>query len=136
TQLGVRTDTGEGPDRQWVAFGIQGLAPYWFELEATGYVGPAGRTAARLRADYELLFTQRLILQPEFELDAYGKADPARGLGSGLADASLGLRLRYELRREVAPYVGGVWIRRFGASADQGRGRLEWQWVAGVRIQL
>ncbi|HET6805548.1 MAG TPA: copper resistance protein B, partial [Frateuria sp.] len=47
TQLGVRTDTGEGPDRQWVAFGIQGLAPYWFELEATGYVGPAGRTAAR-----------------------------------------------------------------------------------------
>ncbi len=66
TQLGVRHELGDGPGRNWVAFGVQGLAPYWFELEATGYVGPSGRTAARLRAEYELLFTQRLILQPEF----------------------------------------------------------------------
>jgi len=135
TQLGMRTDTGTGPGRQWVAFGIQGLAPYWFELEATGYVGPSGRTAARLRVDYELLFTQRLVLQPELELNAYGKADPARGLGSGLSDAALGLRLRYEIQREVAPYVGGVWTRRSGATAD-GDDRFDWQWVAGVRIRL
>ncbi|MGN2243287.1 copper resistance protein B [Frateuria sp. GZRR33] len=136
TQLGVRTDTGGGPGRQWIAFGVQGLAPYWFELEATGYVGPAGRTAARLRADYELLFTQRLVLQPELELNAYGKADPARRLGSGLSDVALGLRLRYEIRREVAPYVGGVWTRRFGSAADHDRRPFEWQWVAGVRIRL
>lgn len=136
TQLGVRTDTGPGPGRQWVAFGVQGLAPYWFELEATGYVGPAGRTAARLRADYELLFTQRVVLQPELELNAYGKADPARRLGSGLSDVALGLRLRYEIRREVAPYLGGVWTRRFASTADDDRNLFEWQWVAGVRIRL
>jgi len=138
TQLGLRTDLGDGPDRHWAAFGIQGLAPYWFELEATGYVGATGRTAARLRAKYELLFTQRLVLQPELELNAYGKADPARGTGSGLSDASLGLRLRYEIRREVAPYVGLVWTRRFGGTADLARVRGETlfarQWVAGIRI--
>jgi copper resistance protein B len=136
TQLGVRTDTGMGADRQWAAFGIQGLAPYWFELEATGYVGPAGRTAARLRVDYELLFTQRLVLQPELEVNAYGKADPARGLGSGLSDTSLALRLRYEIQREVAPYIGWVWTRRFGRTADPGEGAFEWRWLAGVRVQL
>jgi copper resistance protein B len=140
TQLGVRIDAGEGPSRRWAAFGIQGLAPYWFELEATGYAGPSGRTAARLRVDYELLFTQRLILQPELEIDAYGKADPARGLGSGVSDASLGLRLRYEFHRQFAPYLGVVWTRRFGGTAgharDEGRAPLERQWIAGLRIWL
>ncbi|MCX7514252.1 copper resistance protein B [Frateuria sp. STR12] len=138
TQLGVRADGGEGPHRQWAAFGIQGLAPYWFELEATGYIGPSGRTAARFRAEYELLFTQRLILQPEFEANAYGSSDRARGLGSGLSDTSLGLRLRYEFHRQFAPYVGVVWTRRWGGTADfardAGQGRFDRQWVAGVRI--
>jgi copper resistance protein B len=138
TQLGVRSDAGEGPNRQWAAFGIEGLAPYWFELEATGYVGPSGRTAARFRAEYELFFTQRLILQPEFEANAYGKDDPGRRLGSGLSNASLGLRLRYEFHRQFAPYVGVVWTRRFGGTADfarqDGQGLFDRQWVAGVRI--
>ncbi len=138
TQLGVRSEAGEGPNRQWAAFGIQGLAPYWFELKATAYIGPSGRTAARFRAEYELLFTQRLILQPEFEANAYGKDDPARRLGSGLSDVSLGLRLRYEFNRQFAPYVGVVWARRFGGTADfareQGRGLFDRQWVAGFRI--
>jgi copper resistance protein B len=138
TQLGVRSDAGEGPNRQWAAFGIEGLAPYWFELEATGYVGPSGRTAARFRAEYELFFTQRLIFQPEFEANAYGKDDPARRLGSGLSDASIGLRLRYEFHRQFAPYVGVVWTRRFGGTADfarqDGQGLFDRQWVAGVRI--
>lgn len=138
TQLGVRSEAGEGPNRQWAAFGIQGLAPYWFELEATGYVGPSGRTAARFRAEYELLFTQRLILQPEFEANAYGKSDPARRLGSGVSDASLGLRLRYEFHRQFAPYIGVVWLRRFGGTADfarqNGQGLFDRQWVAGFRI--
>lgn len=138
TQLGVRSEAGEGPNRQWAAFGIQGLAPYWFELEATAYVGPSGRTAARFRAEYELLFTQRLILQPEVEANAYGKNDPARRLGSGLSNVSLGLRLRYEFHRQFAPYLGVVWARRFGNTADFARqdaqGVFDRQWVAGFRI--
>lgn len=138
TQLGLRQDLGEGPARRWAAFGIQGLAPYWFELAATAYLGPSGRTATRLRADYELLFTQRLILQPEFELNAYGRSDPARRLGSGLSDARLGLRLRYEVRRQFAPYLGVVWTRRFGGTAafarDHRQAIFDRQWVAGVRI--
>ncbi|MHB1056421.1 MAG: copper resistance protein B [Rhodanobacter sp.] len=138
TQLGVRHDSGAGPRREWAAFGVQGLAPYWFEIEATAYVGSSGRTAARLRADYELLFTQRLILQPELEADFHGWSDPARGIGSGLADAKLGLRLRYEIRRQFAPYIGVVWTHRFGATADFAReghqAVFDRQWVAGVRI--
>lgn len=137
-QLGMRHDFGGGRSGQWLAFGVQGLAPYWFELAATAYAGPSGRTAARLRAEYELLFTQRLILQPELELNLYGKADPQRRTGAGLSDASLGLRLRYEIRRGFAPYLGVNWIRRFGASAGYARADGKPvsgpQWVAGVRF--
>ena len=106
TQIGVRFDSGKGPNRTWAAFGVQGLAPYWFELDLTGYVGDEGRTAWRLSAEYELLLTQRLVLQPRVEIDAYGKDDTARGTGSGLSDAVAGLRLRYEVSRQFAPYVG------------------------------
>lgn len=138
SQLGVRHDFGTGPVRNWMAFGVQGLAPYWFELEATGYVGSSGRTAARFRADYEVLFTQRLILQPELEFNLYGKNDPARGIGSGLSDVQFGLRLRYEVRREFAPYVGINWVRRFGTTADYARAEgqpvFDQQFVAGFRI--
>jgi copper resistance protein B len=138
TQLGVRHDFGSGPSRDWAAFGVQGLAPYWFEIEATGYVGASGRTAARLRADYEWLFTQRLILQPEFEVNLYGKNDPVRRIGRGISDTQLGLRLRYEIRRQLAPYIGVVWTQRYGATADYARQDrhpvLDRQIVAGVRF--
>jgi copper resistance protein B len=138
TQLGVRSDFGEGPKRQWAAFGVQGLAPYWFELEATAYVGQGGRTAARVRAEYELRFTQRLILQPELEVNAYGKADPQRALRSGIASVEGGLRLRYEFTRAFAPYVGVAWEHLTGGTADlaseQGRRVTDRRWVAGVRL--
>jgi copper resistance protein B len=138
TQLGVRHDFGAGPRRDWVAVGVQGLAPYWFELAATAYAGPSGRTAARLRVEYELLFTQRLILQPELELNLYGKADPQRRIGAGLSDASLGLRLRYEFSRRFAPYLGVAWTRRFGGTAgfarDEHRPVLDCRFVAGLRF--
>jgi copper resistance protein B len=138
TQLGVRHDFGDGPQRNWAAFGVQGIAPYWFGLEATGYVGPSGRTAARLRADYELLFTQRLILQPELEANLYGKNDPERRIGNGLSDVQFGLRLRYEFRREFAPYIGVSWARRIGTTADyarqDGQSVLDRQIVVGVRM--
>ncbi len=138
TQLGARHDFGEGPQRNWAAFGVQGLAPYWFGLEATGYVGASGRTAARLRADYELLFTQRLILQPELEANLYGKDDPERRIGSGLSDVQFGLRLRYEIRRQFAPYIGVNWVRRIGTTADyarqDGQPVLDRQVAVGVRM--
>jgi copper resistance protein B len=137
-QAGVRHDFGNGPSRNWLALGVQGLAPYWFDIEATAYVGDAGRTAARLQAEYELLFTQRLILQPEFELNAYGKDDPERQIGAGLSDLQLALRLRCEIRREFAPYVGIVWQRSLGKTADLVRAAGEdpsvLQMVAGVRF--
>lgn len=118
SQMGIRHDVGEGPARNWVAVGMQGLAPYWFEMEATAYVGQGNRTAARLNIDYELLFTQRLILQPNLEMNLYGKSDPARAIGAGLSDIDLGARLRYEITRQFAPYIGVTWNRKFGDTAD------------------
>lgn len=139
-QAGARQDFGQGPARTWAAIGVQGLAPYWFDTEATFYVGDAGRTAFRLKMEYELLLTQRLILQPEGEANVYGKSDPARQLGSGLSDLEIGLRLRYEVRRQFAPYVGVVWSRNFGETADlvraAGGSASEVQFVAGVRACL
>ena len=138
TQLGVREDFGEGPNRTWAAFGVQGLAPYWFDTEATLYVGQNGRTAARFQFEYEELITQRVVLQPKFEVNMYGKDDPQRGIGSGLSDAELGLRLRYEFKREFAPYVGVVWRQRFGRTADlfraQGEPAGDLQFVAGIHF--
>jgi copper resistance protein B len=137
-QLGARHDSGLGHTRDWAAFGVQGIAPYWFEVEATGYASDQGRTAFRLRTEYELLITQKLVLQPELETNFYGKDDRAREVGSGLSDAQFGLRLRYEIRREFAPYVGVVWTRHFGDAArfarDDGHDALDAQIVAGVRF--
>lgn len=97
---------------------MQGLAPYWFEVEATAYVGASGRTQFRIEGEYELLLTNRLILQPLVEVEIHGKNDPEHGTGAGLSTADAGLRLRYEFRREFAPYVGLVWSRRFFGTAD------------------
>lgn len=120
-QTGVRHDNGGGPDRNWLAFGVQGIAPYWFDIEATAYVGDQGRSALRLASSYELLLTQRWVLQPRAEVNVYGKDDPERSLGSGLSDATAGLRLRYEFSRQFAPYIGVEWRRRFGRTADLAR---------------
>lgn len=137
-QLGVRYDSGVDPGQGWLAFGLQGLAPYWFELDTTAYIGDAGRTALRLKAEYELLITQKLILQPRLEANFYGQSNPARGLGSGLSELEAGLRVRYEFRREVAPYIGIVWANKYGGTADYaqaaGENTKETQLVAGVRL--
>jgi copper resistance protein B len=137
-QVGVRQDFSEGPSRTWAALGIQGLAPYWFEVEATAYVGEQGRLAAVFSGDYEILLTQRLILQPKLELDLYSKDDPDNGIGSGLAESELALRLRYEIRREFAPYVGVAWSRLYGGTADfaraEGHDTNDVQLVAGLRF--
>lgn len=140
SQLGIRQDLGMGPHRDWAALGIEGLAPYWIELEATAYAGESGRLAGRLRAEYTLRFTQRWILQPEFEVNLYSKDDPAQDIGSGVSDAQLGLRLRYEITRQCAPYIGLVWTRRFGSTANFSREDqqpvFDRQFVVGIRIWL
>lgn len=136
-QAGVRKDFIPTPDRSWGVIGIQGLAPYKFEVDAALFVGESGRSAARFEAEYELLFTQRLILTPEIEINAFGQNDADTGNGSGLADVELGLRLRYDLRREIAPYIGVNWEKKYGNTADfveLSGGEIEdTQWVIGIR---
>jgi copper resistance protein B len=116
-QAGVRQDFGQGPSRQWLALGVQGLATYFFELQANVYAGAQGRTAVRFEVSRDLLLTQRLILTPRLEVNLYGKDDPQRQIRSGLSDADAGLRLRYEVSRRFAPYIGIDWERHF-ASGD------------------
>jgi copper resistance protein B len=138
TQLGMRHDFGGGPGRNWAALGIQGLARYWFHVEVAAYVGPSGRTAARAELNYDLLLTQRLILQPSIEANIYGKDDRARLIGSGVSDVEAGLRLRYEIRRDFAPYIGVSWHRKLGNTADLNRAGGEdvqsTLFVAGLRV--
>lgn len=137
-QVGVRYDSGVGPERGWLALGFQGLAPYWFDVEITAYVGDAGRTALHAKTEYELLFTQKLILQPRVEAEAYGKRDAKSGLDSGLSGLTAGIRLRYEITRQIAPYIGIEWTGAYGGTADYlriaGRGADEGRVVAGLRF--
>ncbi|MDR0182179.1 copper resistance protein B [Lysobacter arvi] len=135
---GVKHDFKPGKSRDWAAFGVQGLAPYKFEVSATAYVGESGATAATVEAEYEVLLTNRLILQPRVEVEAFGKDDPARGIGSGLSTVEAGLRLRYEFTRQFAPYVGVAWERAYGGTADlrrdEGETVEDTRLVAGVRF--
>jgi copper resistance protein B len=136
-RAGAREDFGVGPNRTWAGAGFAGTAPGMIDVEAMFYVGEGGRTALRLTTEYDLLVTQRLVLQPEAELDAYGRDDDERAIGAGFSDLRIGLRLRYELKREFAPYVGVRWNSRLGRSADLvrdvGDDASELVWVAGLR---
>ncbi len=136
-QVGVRHDFKPSPSRSWAAIGFQGLAPYFFETDIALFIGESGRTALRFDSEYELLLTQRLILTPEIEINLYGKEDIRVGIGSGLSDIELGLRLRYEIRREFAPYIGINWSKLYGGTADfarfAGEDTSEAQLVIGLR---
>lgn len=135
---GVRQDFKPGDPQTWAAFGIQGLALYNFEAKATAYLGEGGQTAARLEGDYDILLTNKLILQPTAEFNFYGKNDPQRGVGSGLSESEVGLRLRYEIRPQFAPYVGVTWNRSYGKTADyareEGEDNSEARLVVGIRV--
>jgi copper resistance protein B len=139
-EAGAREDFSAGPARGWAALGVRGLAPQGVDVEATVYAGGAARTAARLKIEYELLFTQRLVLQPEFEMNLYGNADPARDVSAAVSDLEIGLRLRYEVRREIAPYAGVVWVKRRGAREGSvsaaGADADEIRIAVGVRLWL
>ena len=123
-RLDRRWGSGSG-SRGHLALGLEGLAPYWFELAPTLFVSQDGDISARLEAEYELLFTQRLILTPEIELNAALQEVEEWGVGSGLNSFQAGLRLRYEIQREFAPYVGVAWTRRVGGTADFARAEGE-----------
>ncbi|WP_024892293.1 copper resistance protein B, partial [Luteimonas huabeiensis] len=130
--------TGMAWEANYAALGVIGLAPYKFEVEATAYVGESGQVGLGAEAEYEMLFTNRLIGQWLIEGEAWSKDDPAVGIGSGLSKVEAGFRLRYEFHRQFAPYVGVVWERAYGGTADQRRARSgdvdDTRVVAGVQI--
>jgi len=136
-QGGLRSDIDSRPTRNWGALGIQGLAPYFFDLEVTGFVSGEGHLAGRLEASYDLLLKQRLILQPQIELNVYSKADPARLVGAGFSDIDTGLRMRYEFDRKFAPYIGVVYEGKFGQTANfarrAGESAGDLRFVFGIR---
>lgn len=120
-QAGVRQDLGAGAKRTYAALGVEGLAPYWFDVEGTLFLSDKGDVLARAEAWYDQRITQRAILQPRVELNLAAQDMPGSRIGAGLSTAELGLRLRYEIRREFAPYVGLSWERRYGATARYAR---------------
>lgn len=121
-QVGLRFDHryGEGPDasRAHAVLGLEGLAPYWFEVEAFVFLSDDADASARVEASYETLLTQRLIVESEVETNVAFQDAPEFGLGSGFTNIELGARLRYEFVREFAPYIGYSWSRSLGETAD------------------
>ena len=141
-QAGVKYDqvysSDGGPARASGVIGIQGLAPYIFEVDASVFVSQDGDVSARLGAEYQLLLTQRLVLQPELEANLAIQDVEEFGVGSGLNDIELGLRLRYEISRQFAPYAGVNWTRKFGDTADfaeeEGESTDNFALVGGLRL--
>lgn len=141
-QAGLRYDrtwgSGSNHGRAFAVIGFTGLAPYWFEVEPALFVSEDGDVSARISATYDALLTQRLVLQPRLDVNVALQDVPKFGVGSGFNNVELGLRLRYEIRREIAPYVGVTWLRQLGATADLARGTGakvdEVRLVAGVRL--
>lgn len=137
-QAGVRQDFGTGPDRTYATVGIEGLAPYWFDVGASAFVSSKGDVLARLEGDIDQRITQALVLQPRVEANLALQDIPENGIGAGLSNLELGLRLRYEVRKEFAPYVGVSWERKFGDTARMAREAGDkpeaTSFVAGIRF--
>lgn len=136
-QTGVRHDFQPAPNQSWAVIGTQGLAPYFFETDISFAISDSGQTNLRLSAEYELMLTQRWVLSPEVEINLFGKDDASRGIGQGLSDMEAGIRLRYEVRREFAPYIGINWEKKWGNTADyareEGEATRDSQFVLGIR---
>ena len=137
-QMGVRHDIQPSPSRTFAVLGIEGLAPLWFEVDAASFVSTDGDVSFRLEAEYDLLLTQRLILQPRIETNLAIQDAHKWGIGEGMNDIDLGLRLRYEIRREFAPYIGVSWQRKIGETAtlarDEGENLDAVSFVTGLRL--
>lgn len=137
-QAGVRTDIRPRPTRTYGVIGVQGLAPGLFEVDIQGFVSERGDLSARVEVSYDIYVTQRLVLQPRAEVNLAIQRVPELGIGSGLNDVEAGLRLRYEVTREVAPYIGVNYTRRIGDTARFARRegeRVEGvEFVTGLRL--
>jgi copper resistance protein B len=135
---GVRYDVRPSPSRGYAVVGFEGLAPYWFDVGAQVFVSDKGNVLGRLEASYDQRITQKLVLQPRAELNFAAQDVPANSIGAGLSDLELGLRLRYEIRREFAPYVGIEWAKKAGNTARYARAAGDdadvITFVAGVRF--
>lgn len=136
-QVGIRQDQKPVPTRNWLAIGFQGVAPYWFEIDTALFIGESSQVGLRFSAEYEWMITQRWVLSPEIEFNIHSKDDEAVGTGSGLSDSQVGLRLRYEIKREFAPYIGVNWNKKYGNTAtfakNEGEKIDDTQVVLGVR---
>ena len=137
-QTGLRQDVGPGPSPTYAVVGVEGLAPYWFDVEAALFLSDKGDVTVRVEGSYDQRITQRLILQPAAELNVALQDVREQGIGAGLSSAELGLRLRYEIAREFAPYLGYVWEGKIGRSAQLARAvgndPSRSSFVAGVRF--
>ena len=137
-QLGYRHDADPDPERNWAVIGFNGVSPYWFEIDTALFVEEDGQESLRFEAEYEFMLTQKWVLSPEVEVNWFSEDDDDLGIGSGLADIEMGLRLRYEIRREFAPYVGVHYERLLGDTEDiadaAGEDTSETQLVAGLRF--
>ena len=136
-QGGLRYDINPNPDRGFAVLGVQGLAPYWFESDTALFVSEDGDVSFRGEFEYELLLTQRLILQPRLEVNLSARDTPEYGLGRGLNNTEMGVRLRYEIRREFAPYIGVRWEQKYGDTKDiaqaEGEATSSTAFVVGIR---
>ena len=136
-QFGIRHDFYPKPTQDWAVVAVQGVAPYYFETDASLFIGEDGQSALRLESEYEMMLTQQWVLSPEIEINFHGKNDEAREVGSGLSNIEAGIRLRYEVKREFALYIGIHWEKKFGNTADyareEGEDTSDVQFVIGVR---
>ena len=137
-QAGVRHDIKPGPSRTYLVAGVEGIAPYWFKVNVATFLSNKGEVRARIEASYDQRITQSLILQPRIEANIAFQNIPGIGVGSGLTDFEAGLRLRYEINQEIAPYIGVEWRKQTGATARFSRAAGENPetigFVAGIRI--
>jgi len=137
-QLGIRYDVRPDPDRSYLVAGIQGLMPFVLEVDAALFLSDRGDLSGRVETEYDLQMTQRLVLQPRIELEFSAQATPELGIGSGSNSIEAGMRLRYEVGREIAPYVGVAWKRKLGDTADfarlSGEDERSLQLVFGARL--
>lgn len=136
-QAGARYDFRPEPERGHLVLGLQGLAPYFFEIDAAAFLSDERDLTARIEAEYDQLITQRLILQPRVELDLAAQDVEEIGIGAGLSSVEAGLRLRYEIVPEFAPYFGVSYERAVGDTAnfarDEGEEVDTWSVLIGLR---
>ena len=137
-QAGVRYDIKPDPSRTYAVLGVEGTAPYWFKINAATFLSNKGEVRARIEGSYDLRLKQELILQPRIEANLSFQDIPAIDIGSGLSDFEAGLRLRYEIKQEFAPYIGVEWRKQTGDTARfarlSGDDPDTLSVVAGVRI--